>query len=107
MGDAVILLVELFPCNSEDEARAREAHYILNNECVNRNIPNRTHKESYKNWLEKNNDCHKEYYETNKEEYKKNVKEYNEANKEKIAEYKKKYYRQKKLKQANLSTDLN
>jgi hypothetical protein len=49
-GDAVILLVEDYPCQSEDQARAREAFYILNNVCVNKNLPNRNHKDSMKNW---------------------------------------------------------
>ena len=47
LGDALILLVENFPCNSKDEARAREAYFIINNECVNKNIPGRTPKEYY------------------------------------------------------------
>ena len=47
LGDAIILLVENFPCNSEYEALAREAFYILNNECVNKQIPGRTKKEYY------------------------------------------------------------
>ena len=39
LGDSVIILVEIYPCNSVDEARSRESYYILNNECVNKNIP--------------------------------------------------------------------
>ena len=49
-GDAVILLVEDYPCQSEDQARAREAFYILNNVCVNKNLPNRNHKDSMRHW---------------------------------------------------------
>ena len=49
-GDAVIVLVEDYPCESEIQARAREAYYIINNICVNKNIPNRNHKDSMKNW---------------------------------------------------------
>ena len=49
-GNAVILLVEDYPCQSEDQARAGEAFYILNNVCVNKNLPNRNHKDSMKNW---------------------------------------------------------
>ena len=47
MGDAVILLVEYFPCNSVYEANAREAHFILNNMCVNKNIPSRNYHIQY------------------------------------------------------------
>ncbi len=36
--DAVILLIEDFPCESKDQANAREAFYILNNPCVNKCI---------------------------------------------------------------------
>jgi hypothetical protein len=97
MGDAVILLVENFPCSSEDEAKAREAFYIQNNECVNRNIPGRNQKDSYKNWYnnhyeeyyEANKEHYKEYYEANKEHYKEHYKEYYKNNKEKIKQYQK------------------
>ena len=44
-GDAVILLVEDYPCQTEDQASAREAFNILNNPCVNRQIPGRSKKE--------------------------------------------------------------
>ena len=49
-GDAVIVLVEDYPCESENEARTKEAWYILNNQCLNKNIPNRNHKDSMKQW---------------------------------------------------------
>lgn len=35
-GDAIILLLELYPCNSRDELTARELQFILNNPCVNK-----------------------------------------------------------------------
>jgi len=38
-GDAVIILVEDFPCQSVEELRAREGYYVLNNPCVNRRNP--------------------------------------------------------------------
>ena len=47
-GDAVILLVLNYPCDDKEQARAKEAEYIINNICVNKNIPGRTHKESSK-----------------------------------------------------------
>ena len=34
-GDAIILLVEDYPCNNKMQAQFREAHYIINNNCVN------------------------------------------------------------------------
>jgi len=47
-GDYQITLVEKYPCNSVDELRARERHYIENNVCVNKTIPGRTHKEWFR-----------------------------------------------------------
>ena len=38
-GDAIILLVENFPCKSVEELRAREGYYVLNTPCVNRRNP--------------------------------------------------------------------
>jgi hypothetical protein len=47
LGDAVILLVENYPCQSEDQARAREGYYIINNPCVNKCVAGRTKKQYY------------------------------------------------------------
>ena len=126
-GDAVILLVENFPCESEDKANAREAFYILNNVCVKKNIPGRTkdeydkiyreshqeelkiysdkyretHKEQSKDYYENNKDIllenSKQYYELHKEQKKDYSKEYHEKNKEEISKKKKEYYMKKKL----------
>jgi hypothetical protein len=38
-GNYTILLVEHCPCNSKDELSARERFHILNNQCVNKQIP--------------------------------------------------------------------
>jgi hypothetical protein len=71
-GNVKIELVENFPCNDKNELNAREAHYIRNNQCVNKCIPGRTKKE---------------YREENKERKKELDKNYREANKEKIRSY--------------------
>ena len=42
-----IILMELYPCGSKAELKARERYYIENNECVNKHIPGRTKKEYY------------------------------------------------------------
>lgn len=47
-GEVKIFLVELFPCNNRIELRQKERHYIENNDCVNKRIPNRTIKEYMK-----------------------------------------------------------
>jgi hypothetical protein len=66
-NDYYIELVELVPCSSKDELLVRERFHIQNNECVNKCVPLRTHKE----WCEENrkqiNEKAKEYYEENRE----------------------------------------
>lgn len=37
-GDAVIVLVELYPCNSKEELNKKKAEYVLNNKCVNKAV---------------------------------------------------------------------
>jgi len=44
-GEYNIVLVEKHSCKSKDELHKRERFYIENNECVNKVIPGRTHKE--------------------------------------------------------------
>ena len=54
LGDAQIILVEDFPCDTKKELLAREGYYIRNNECINKYVPGRR--------------TRKEYYQNNKEE---------------------------------------
>ena len=62
-----IELVEEFKCNNKKELLERERYYITNNDCINKNIPNRTQKEWYQdNKEEYLNKC-KTWYENNKE----------------------------------------
>ena len=51
-----IELVELYPCNSKQELKQRERHYIESNICVNRFIPSRLKSETYKIWAKNNID---------------------------------------------------
>jgi hypothetical protein len=60
-GNASIVLVEKYPCNDKIELKARERFYIENNECVNKNVPNRTQKEYYQDNKEKKKEQMKEY----------------------------------------------
>ena len=39
--------VEDFPCDNENQARAKEAYYIQTNPCVNKQIPGRTQQQYY------------------------------------------------------------
>ena len=74
--DYKIELVEEISCNNVEQLREREKYYILNNDCINKNIPNRTAKESLKEWRNNNKEHIKEYHENNKEHLKEYYKEY-------------------------------
>ena len=74
-----ILLLELYPCNSNDELTSREGHYIRTMECVNKCIPGRTKKQ---------------YYADNKEQILEKAKQYYDNNKEVVSEYQKQYQKQ-------------
>lgn len=80
IGDAVIELVEEYPCNSLKELQAREYWFIQNNECIN------TLKGTY-DYTECNKRKDIKYRETHKEEIKEKRKEWRIKNKEKINEY--------------------
>jgi hypothetical protein len=55
-GDFKIELVEdLGNCTKED-LKKHEAFHIQNNECINKNIPGRSNKDSFKNWYNNNQD---------------------------------------------------
>ena len=105
--DAIILLVENYPCNSKEELFKKEGEYILNNNCVNKHVAGRNRKQhyednkeilkeqrkkNYENNKDKEKEYQKEYYELNKEILKEQRKKNYEDNKEKIKEYHKKYY---------------
>jgi hypothetical protein len=79
LGDAIITLIEDYPCERKEQLHARERYHIeLNKDiCVNKFIPTRTDKE---------------YREANKEHLAQIGKEYREVNKDKIKEVKKTYY---------------
>ena len=100
-GIVKINLVKNFNCDSKKELHAEERKYIQENNCINKTIPDRTHKEWYqdnkkmviekqKKYSENNKEKIKErsilYYEKNKEKIKKKSSEYKAKNKEKIKE---------------------
>ena len=48
LDNYMIVLIEPYPCNSKEELKARERHWIESTpNCNNKNIPTRTHKEYY------------------------------------------------------------
>lgn len=46
-GDAMITLIETYPCTNKTELESRERYFIDNNECVNKYVPTRTRKQYY------------------------------------------------------------
>jgi len=96
--DAVISLIELYPCNSKLELNSRERYYIENNDCVNKYIPTRTKKE----WIDDNKENikhkKKEYYINNKNKIEHKKKEWRTQNKEKVKSYSKTNYIKNKKK---------
>lgn len=76
-----IELIENYPCNSKEELKQREGHYIKNNDCVNKCVPCRTSAEYYQ-------DEHEYCLFRNRI--------YKELHKEEDREYHKKYYQDKK-----------
>jgi hypothetical protein len=98
-GEAVIVLVEVCPCKSKEELHMRERFYIENNDCVNKQIPNRTQteiKERDKQHRIDNVDYikeqHKQYYIVNKDKVNEKHKQYRIDNANKIKEQSKQYY---------------
>ncbi|NBR16225.1 MAG: hypothetical protein EBU01_16845, partial [Crocinitomicaceae bacterium] len=91
-GEITIVLVQEFPCANKMELDRRERFHIETNDCVNKNLPARTHDDLLK-WK-------KEYNEANKEQLSQKRKEYAEENKELVAEqckrYCKRHYQKKK-----------
>jgi len=90
-GDAYIELLENYSCNNKEELLKKEGEYIRNNNCCNKYISGRTHKEYRLNNKEKLLEYAKEYYEITKEHKKEYRKQYYEDNKEKILEREKQY----------------
>jgi high-affinity Fe2+/Pb2+ permease len=89
----VIVLIELYPCNSKDELHARERYWIdeLKPE-LNKQIPLRTLKEWRTDNKEKIQENNKQYIIDNKEKIQENSKQYYIDNKEKIVLHTQQYY---------------
>jgi len=96
-----IILLETYPCNSNDEKISREAHYINTIECVNIVIPKRTNKEWHQDNKEYQKEYHLKYFEDNKEKLKEYHLKYFEDNKEKLKEYQKEYQKEYRNKNKN------
>jgi hypothetical protein len=73
-NDAKIVLIESYPCNSKEKLFAKEAEWIIQSNCINKEIPNRTQKQ---------------YRKDNKEKIQKLQKDYRINNKKKLDNYQK------------------
>lgn len=86
-----IFLIENFPCSSKEELEAREGYYQEINECINKQLAGRSHKQ----WTQDNKEHLQKYkhnwYKNNEDKVKENVKRHKEENKEHYQEYSKKY----------------
>jgi hypothetical protein len=91
LGDAIITLIEDFPCERKELLTARERYYIeLNKDIVvNKHIPNREWKDYYRDNREHRIFNSKNYVENNKEKVAEYQQKYRELNKDKIIEYNK------------------
>jgi hypothetical protein len=99
-----IEVLEEFDFNNKTELLNREKFYILNNDCVNKNIPLRTKQEWYldNNYKDK---LRNDYNETRKEQ----KKQYYIANKAKRLKYQREYLKKKQniLNHINIDENIN
>ena len=91
-----IELIESYPCENNDQLRAREQHYIREMATLNKRVEGRTIEE----WKEDNKEYMKEwkqkYYQEKKEEIKEKAKKYREENPDKLKQKSKEYYEKNK-----------
>ena len=105
INDAIItiVLIENYPCENNNQMKARELHYITTLQCININKPfitdiqiiNGDNKEWHKEWAKQYNETHLEhikqrkaqYYAAHKEQIKANNQAYHETHKEEIKAY--------------------
>jgi len=86
-NDAMITLIETYPCNHRNELEKRERYHIENNNCVNKVIPSRTNEEWENDNREKRNYQRRLSNITNKETISKAMKVYRQNNNEKLNQY--------------------
>lgn len=84
-ADIQLVLVENFPCESFEQACDREAYWIQKYGKLNKNMPNRCHKDSVIEWTNKNFEKMKAFR-----------KAYHAKHRDKILERKRKYYMENK-----------
>ena len=93
-----IELIEEFSCENKEQLRKKEGEHIKNNQCVNKLIAGRTHKEYQQDNKQAILEYKREYIQNNKEKIAEYYKEYKQNNKEAIVEKAKEYYQNNKQK---------
>ena len=91
-----IELIENYPCESQDQLRAREGHYIREMATLNKRIETRTEKEWREDNKEYMQEWRKQHYQENKTEIDEKAKKYAEENPDKVKQQKKDYYERNK-----------
>ena len=88
-----IILVEDFPCENKEQLLKQEGEHIRNNECVNKQIAGRSHKEYHDEYHDYFKQKRKDYYAKHREYYALRSREYREQHKEEIQERRKQSYK--------------
>ena len=91
-----IELIENYPCESQDQLRAREGHYIREMATLNKRIETRTEKEWREDNKEYMQEWRKQHYQENKAEIDEKAKKYAEEKPDKVQQQKKDYYERNK-----------
>jgi hypothetical protein len=86
-----IILLEICPCTTKEELYKREAHYIKELNCINKNIPLRTWKERREVDIEGHKEYMKKYRDENKDKIKETKKDYNAVHSIQIKAYQRDY----------------
>lgn len=79
-----IKLIQEYPCTTKQELQLREAHYIKNNPCINKYVPQGILADSRQDW-------DKQYYQLNRDKRLEWQKHYHQLNRDKILEWKRQY----------------
>ena len=93
-NDCQIVLVENYPCSTNEELHKKEYEYISNNVCVNKMKTgnSKTNREYYDENKETIKQRANQYYTENKEQVLKTIQNYREQNKVKIKERQHEYH---------------
>lgn len=66
-GNFIIVLIELFPCETVEQLRAREYEIIQTTTCINRKLLSAEERKNYQaNWRAKHTDYHKDWCDNHK-----------------------------------------